>query len=167
MHFRAFFRNLVAIGFMTSYSIHVIAQESSQMQEALQAAQNEPWAVEVYYEIRDGYEQEFLELYRKNHWPVLNGEIEDGSLISVEVHMQMFAQPGPHQWDFRVTQVFTNMLYHHGLLDRKQDEIISRLYPDRELFDEEESYREGLIEYATILEGTRISTDEWPTSNTQ
>jgi hypothetical protein len=167
MYFRAFFRSLVVIGFMSSYSIFAGAQESSEMQEALQVAQNEPWAVEVYYEIRDGYEQEFLELYRKNHWPVLNGEIEDGSLISVEVHMQMFSPPGPHQWDFRVTQVFTNMLYHHGLLDRKQDEIISRLYPDRDLFDEEEAYREELIEYATILEGTRISTDGWPTANTQ
>ena len=160
------FTNLALFGFISLYSTLVAAQESLEMQEALHMAEEQPWAVEVYYIIRDGHEQEFLDLYKKNHWPVLNAEIEEGSLISVEIHAQMFAAPGPHQWDFRVTQVYTNILYHHGLIDRKQEEISSRLYPDRELFEQEEERRMQLIEYATILEGTRITTDEWATVNT-
>ncbi|MDC1435830.1 hypothetical protein N8303_01045 [Gammaproteobacteria bacterium] len=167
MFIRTLFTNFVLIGFIFLSSTQVGAQTPLEIEEALQNAQDQPWAVEVYYEIRDGHEQEFLDLYKKNHWPVLNAEIEDGSLISVEIHAQMFAPPGPHQWDFRVTQVFTNILYHHGLMDRKQEEIISRLYPDRELFDQQEAHRMQLVEYATILEGTRLSTTEWPTVNTQ
>ncbi len=159
--------NLALFCSITLCSKLVAAQESSDLQEALQMAEAQPWAVEVYYLIKDGHEQEFLDLYKKNHWPVLNAEIEDGSLISVEIHSQMFPTPGPHQWDFRVTQVFSNILYHHGFMDRKQDEIISRLYPNRELFDQEEEHRMQLIEYATMLEGTHISTAEWPTFNAQ
>lgn len=167
MFIRTLFTKFTLISFITLSSTLVGAQTPLEIEEALQNAQDQPWAVEVYYEIKDGHEQEFFDLYKKNHWPVLNAEIEDGSLISVEIHRQMFAPPGPHQWDFRVTQVFTNILYHHGLIDRKQEEISARLYPDYELFEQEEDHRMQLIEYATIIEGTRVTTDEWPTANTQ
>lgn len=155
------------IAFVTSYSALSGAEESIKLKEALRKAQEQPWTIEVYYKIKDGHEQEFLELYKKNHWPVLSAEIEEGSLISVEIDSQQFAPPGPHQWDFRVTMVFTNILYRHGLLERPKEEIVSRLYPNRELFDREEERRLRLIEYGYVIDRTRISTADWPTENPQ
>ena len=153
--------------FVFLHSTRVSADEAEQLEQALKKAQEEPWAIEVYYEILDGYEQEFLELYRKNHWPVLYAEIEEGSLISVDIDTQQFAPPGGHKWDFRVTMVFTNILYRHEFIDRSQDAIIDRLYPDRALFDEEEQRRMELIDYGYILDRARLVTADWPTENTQ
>ena len=149
--------------FIVFHSMQVCADESLALEQALQKAQTQPWAIEVYYEIRDGYEQEFLELYKKNHWPVLSAEIDDGSLISVDIDAQQFAPPGGHKWDYRVTMVFTNILYRHEFLERSQEEIIDRLYPDRERFDLEERRRMEIIEYGYILDRTRLPTAEWAT----
>ena len=33
--------------------------------------QSRPFAVEYYYKARWGFAEEFLALFRKNHWPVL------------------------------------------------------------------------------------------------
>ncbi len=167
MNSRKFLSKLALIISAISYSVFSGAQESSKLEEALQKAQKQPWAIEVYYEIKDGHEQEFLELYKKNHWPVLNAEIEEGSLISVDIDSQQLTPPGAHQWDFRVTMVFTNILYRYELLERPKEAIISRLYPDRERFEQEERRRLELIAYGYILDRTRISTADWPTQNLQ
>lgn len=158
---------LVLIAFVTLPSAFSAEEESTKLKEALRKAQEQPWTIEVYYLIKDGHEQEFLELYKKNHWPVLSAEIEEGSLVSVAIDSRQLTPPGPHQWDFRVTMVFTNILYRHELLERPKEEIISRLYPDRELFEQEEEHRLRLIEHGYILDRTRISTADWPTENPQ
>jgi hypothetical protein len=142
-------------------SRHLSAQDGTELQQALRKAQQEPWAIEVYYEVRDGYEDEFLELYKRNHWPVLQAEIEDGSLVSVDIDTQWFPPPGKHQWDFRVTMVFSNLLYRHELLDRKQDEIVARLFPDMERFEKEERRRFDLVDVLYIVDRKRLSTADW------
>ncbi len=167
MNSRKFLSKLALIISVISYSGFSGAQESLKLEEALRKAQEQPWAIEVYYEIKDGHEQEFMELYKKNHWPVLNAEIEEGSLISVDIDSQQLTPPGPHQWDFRVTMVFTNILYRYELLERPKEAIISRLYPDRELFDQEERRRIELVDYGYILDRTRLPTAEWRTEHPQ
>jgi len=137
------------------------AQDPTELQEALRKAQEQPWAIEVYYEVKDGYEEEFLELYKRNHWPVLQAEIEEGSLVSVDVDTQWFPPPGKHQWDFRVTMTFSNILYRHDMLDRNQDEIVARLFPDSERFEEEERRRFDLVDVLYIVDRTRVSTTDW------
>lgn len=152
----------VLLGCIALLAAHAVAaQDAAELQQALQRVQDQPWAIEVYYEVKDGYEEEFLELYKRNHWPVLQAEIEEGSLVSVEVDSQWFPPPGKHQWDFRVTMVFSNILYRHELLDRRQDEIEQRLFPDQERFEREERRRLDLVDVLYIVDRTRLSTADW------
>ena len=45
--------------------------------------QSRPFAVEYYYKARWGFAEEFLALFRKNHWPVLQKQVESGRLVRV------------------------------------------------------------------------------------
>ena len=40
-------------------------------QDSSPQAQGRPFTVEYYYKARWGFADEFLALFRKNHWPVL------------------------------------------------------------------------------------------------
>ncbi len=42
--------------------------------------QDKPYAVEYYYKARWGYADEFIRLFKKNHYPVLKKQIELGRI---------------------------------------------------------------------------------------
>ena len=44
-----------------------------------------PYVVESYYKARWGHAQEFIDLFRKNHYPLLARQIEKGLVLRVDV----------------------------------------------------------------------------------
>jgi hypothetical protein len=52
-------------------------------QDSSPQAQGRPFTVEYYYKARWGFADEFLALFRKNHWPVLQKQVESGRLVRV------------------------------------------------------------------------------------
>ena len=47
------------------------------------AAQSEPYVVDYYYKVRWGHQQEFIDLFRKNHYPVLQLDVQKGRILEV------------------------------------------------------------------------------------
>ena len=45
--------------------------------------QDKPYIVEYYYKTKWGYAEEFIRLFKKNHYPILKKEIELGRLIQI------------------------------------------------------------------------------------
>ena len=50
-----------------------------------QGGANQPYTMEYYYKVQWGHQQEFLQLFLKNHYPLLQKEVETGRLLAVRI----------------------------------------------------------------------------------
>jgi hypothetical protein len=105
-----------------------------------QGSPDQPYAMEYYYKVQWGHQQEFLNLFLKNHYPLLLKQAESGRILSVKIE-----QPANHttedgRWDFRVTIRFKNStLATTG--DPNEERLIKQLWPDQKTYEREEQRR--------------------------
>jgi hypothetical protein len=100
----------------------------------------QPFVVEYYYKVRWGYADEFIQLFRKNHFPVLQKQVESGRLVSVTAVAPRYHATEDERWDYRVTIVFRNAQV-AAETDSNLEAIVSQLYPDQKVFRQEEQRR--------------------------
>lgn len=99
----------------------------------------EPFIADYYYTAKWGYADEFIRLFKKNHFPVLKKQIETGRILSVTCVKPRYHATEDGRWDYRVTIVFKNMA---AASDQASEEpIIKQLFPDQETFRREEQRR--------------------------
>ena len=48
-------------------------------------AADQPYSMEYYYKVQWGHQQEFLQLFLKNHYPLLQKNVESGRMLSVKI----------------------------------------------------------------------------------
>src|SRR5882672_5402045 len=78
-------------------------------QSAMAAESKEqPFVIEYYYKAKWGHAEEFLALFKKNHYPVLKKEIELGRMLKVSMAVPRYHTTEDGRWDYRVTIVFKN-----------------------------------------------------------
>jgi hypothetical protein len=100
---------------------------------------DEPFVADYYYKAKWGYADEFIRLFKKNHFPILRKQIETGRILSVTAAAPRYHATEDGRWDYRVTIVFKNMA---AASDQASEEpIIKQLYPDQETFKREEQRR--------------------------
>jgi len=100
---------------------------------------DEPFVADYYYKAKWGYADEFIRLFKKNHFPILKKQIETGRILSVTAAAPRYHATEDGRWDYRVTIVFKNMA---AASDQASEEpIIKQLYPDQETFKREEQRR--------------------------
>ncbi|MBI2403398.1 MAG: hypothetical protein HYW52_01845 [Gemmatimonadetes bacterium] len=102
-------------------------------------AQDQPFVVDYYYKARWGYANEFIQLFKKNHYPVLKKQVEMGRLLQVSAAAPRYHGTEDGRWDYRVTIVFRNAAAHAQEVDLEP--ILRELYPDRAKFEREEQRR--------------------------
>src|SRR5580658_4459992 len=73
-----------------------------------QAAAGQPYTMEYYYKVQWGHQQEFLQLFLKNHYPLLRKGVESGRMISVKIEQPANHMTEDARWDYRVTIRFKN-----------------------------------------------------------
>ena len=100
----------------------------------------QPFVVEYYYQVRWGFAEEFIRLFRKNHFPVLQKQIESGRLVSVTAAAPRYHATEDRRWDYRVTIVFRNAQV-ASETDPNLDAIVKQQYPDKNAFRAEEQRR--------------------------
>lgn len=100
---------------------------------------DEPFVAEYYYKAKWGYADEFIRLFKKNHFPILKKQVETGRILSVSAVKPRYHATEDGRWDYCVTIVFKNMA---AASDQASEEpIIKQLYPDQETFKREEQRR--------------------------
>ncbi|MDI3321950.1 hypothetical protein [Pinibacter soli] len=104
---------------------------------------NEYFTIENYYKVKWGSAGEFIDLWKKNHYPLLKKAIEKGDIISVSAQAPMLHSGEDTRWDFRVTIVFKNaaLAFATDLLDPYK----KQLYPDQEKLKKDEQHRFELL----------------------
>ena len=108
-------------------------------QETRSPALEKPYVVEYYYKARWGYADEFIRLFKKNHFPVLKKQIEMGRLLKVTAVKPRLHATDDGRWDYRVTIVFKNVLMTNDGFD--EPALQKSLFPDQETFKKEEQRR--------------------------
>ena len=101
---------------------------------------DQPFMVEYYYTAKWGYADEFIRLFKKNHYPVLKKQIETGRIIQVTAVKPKYHATESGRWDYKVTIVFKNL--DAAFAPSGDEEAIKKqLYPDQETFRREEQRR--------------------------
>jgi len=108
------------------------------------AASAQGVAVEYYYKVKWGHADEFIELYRKNHYPILESQVESGRFLRVFAEKPRYHMTEEARWDYRVTIVFRNAEAERD--PGNEADIIKELYPDQETFRREEQRRFEILE---------------------
>ncbi len=107
-------------------------------------APNNYFITENYYKVQWGHAEEFISLWKKNHYPLLKKTQQNGDIISVKAEKPLIHSGEDTRWDFRVTIVWKNAELGVG----KEDPTIryrSQLYPDLAKLNKDEDYRFSLL----------------------
>ena len=105
-----------------------------------QASANQPYTMEYYYKVQWGHQQEFLQLFLKNHYPLLQKEVEIGRLLAVKIETPANHMTEEARWDYRATLVFKNSTM-ATTTNPDQAAMIKQLWPDQATFTREEQRR--------------------------
>ena len=102
-----------------------------------------PVEVAYFYRTKWGHHDEFLELFMRNHLPVLREQVEIGRMLDVRVQVPRFHGDGRADWDVLVTIVFRDWA---ALEAHSEQVIIERLFPDQAGYREEERRRFTILD---------------------
>jgi len=101
------------------------------------------FTIENYYKVKWGFADEFINLWKVNHYPLLKKAIEKGDIISVEAEKPKLHSGEDTRFDFKVTIVFKNEKLAFDPNLTKQYE--KQLYPDLEKLKKDEQHRFELL----------------------
>ena len=109
-----------------------------------QGGANQPYTMEYYYKLQWGHQQEFLQLFLKNHYPLLLKEVEGGRILSVKIETPANHMTEDSRWDYRVTLTFKNSTM-ATTTNPDEAALIKQLWPDQQTFVREERRRFELL----------------------
>ena len=99
--------------------------------------------VENYYTVKWGFADEFINLWKVNHYPLLKKAIEKGDIISIDAEKPRLHSGEDTRWDFKVTLVFKDAktAFDADLTTPYK----KQLYPDLDKLEKDEQHRFELL----------------------
>lgn len=96
-----------------------------------------------FYRVKWGEQEEFVELFKKNHYPILKEQMGD-RLVGFKAYVPLHHGDGRADWTFATELVFKDDV--QFMTPAPEEEIARRLYPDLETFREEERRRFEILD---------------------
>ena len=124
-------------------------------------ADDQSFAVEYYYRIKWGHYSEWIELYKKNHYPILKRLQEKGDIVDMYAAYPVNHSSEDSRWDFRYTIVWKDVKTAHASDPDWDEKTKSELYPDRETFEKEEQRRFSLLLEHIDIPVWRDNLEDW------
>ena len=103
-------------------------------------AADQPYAMEYYYKLQWGHQQEFLQLFLKNHYPLLQKNMESGRILSVKIETPANHTTEDGRWDYRITIRYKNSTV-ATTANPDEERFIKQLWPDQAKYEREEQRR--------------------------
>ena len=98
-----------------------------------------PVPMAVYYRVPPGKRTEWLTLYKKYHYPVMQQFVKDGLLKSVKIYQRRFRAQTP-AWDYEVVLVWRDWkAIEEGHV--KEPGVIRQMYPDMSDYERADQHR--------------------------
>ena len=104
---------------------------------------SDPVEVLYFYRTRWGAHDEFVALFRRNHWPILREAWDAGRYINVELFTPRFHGEGRADWDVLVSITYRDWA---AIAEHSDPAIVERLYPDQAAFRADEQHRFELLD---------------------
>jgi hypothetical protein len=122
--------------FVLSITVSGLAQKSG-------SPEDNYFAIESYYRVKWGHAEEFINLWKANHYPLLKKAMEKGDVISIKAETPRFHSGEETRWDFRVTVVFKTvaLAFDEDLVTPYK----KLLYPDLDALAKSEQHRFELL----------------------
>jgi hypothetical protein len=105
-----------------------------------QRGPDDPYVIEFYYRVQWGHQQEFLQLFLKNHYPLLQELVQRGRVLSLKIETPANHMTEDARWDYRVTIVYKNSTFATTSYP-DEEALIRQLWPDRDKYKREEQRR--------------------------
>ena len=121
-----------------------------------QSAPDQPYTIEYYYKVQWGHQQEFLELFLKNHYPLLKRIVATGRMLSVKIEAPAYHTTEDGRWDYRVTIRFKNSTA-ATTSNPDEDAFKKELWPDQATYAREEQRRFEILAAHWDLPVTEIT----------
>jgi hypothetical protein len=101
---------------------------------------DQPYTIEYYYKVQWGHQQEFLKLFLKNHYPLLQRIEATGRIVSLKIDTPAYHTTEDGRWDYRVTIRYKNSTV-ATTANPDEEGFIKELYPDQVTYKAEEQRR--------------------------
>ena len=124
------------------------------------AASDKPFTVEYYYKAKWGHADEFLKLFKKNHYPLLKRQVEMGRMLKVWMDQPRYHTTEDGRWDYRVTIVSRNATVANEPFD--EDALKRQLWPDQDTYNREEQRRFEILDAHWDLPVKNVDLDAKP-----
>src|SRR5437870_9019925 len=109
--------------------VSVLARALSAQGAPPQVAPDQPYTMEYYYKVQWGHQQEFLQLFLKNHYPLLRKEQDGGRILSLKIETPANHMTEDSRWDYRVTLAFKNSTV-ATTANPDEQAMVKQLWPD-------------------------------------
>ena len=130
--------------YLLSVFLLLVVSSSAVVAESAPASTGQPFVVEYYYKAKWGHAEEFLKLFKKNHYPLLKKQVELGRMLKVWVDQPRYHTTEDGRWDYRVTIVFKNATLANEPFD--EESLKKQLFPDQETYAREEQRRFEILD---------------------
>jgi len=105
-----------------------------------QGGGDQPYIVEYYYKVQWGHQKEFLDLFLKNHYPLLRKMVESGRMLSTRIESPRYHTTEDGRWDYRITICYKNSTL-ATTANPEEAALIKQLWPDQSTYLKEEQRR--------------------------
>jgi hypothetical protein len=105
-----------------------------------QGSPDQPYTMEYYYKTKWGHQQEFLDLFLKYHYPLLQRIEKTGRMLSVKIETPANHMTEDARWDYRVTIVFKNSTV-ATTANPDEEALVKELWPDQDTYRAREQRR--------------------------
>jgi hypothetical protein len=129
--------------FLLAFAVCQHLQSTGRAQTRQPKPSDQPYVIEYYYKARWGYADEFISLFKKNHYPVLRRQVETGRILQVSAVKPRYHSTEEGRWDYRVTIVFKDVKAAND--STGEEAIIKQLYSDQAAFRREEQRRFDIL----------------------
>jgi len=105
-----------------------------------QGSADKPYSMEYYYKVSWGHQKEFLDLFLKNHFPLLQEIQKSGRILALKIETPSNHMSEESRWDYRVTITYKNSTL-ATTANPDEEALIRKLYPDQAAYQKEEQRR--------------------------
>ena len=105
-----------------------------------QVGVGQPYSVEYYYKVQWGRQEEFLQLFLKNHYPLLEKIEATGRILALKMETPAYHTTEDGRWDYRVTIRYKDSTV-ATTANPDEEALKKELWPDQATFAKEEQRR--------------------------
>jgi len=105
-----------------------------------QVGVGQPYSVEYYYKLPWGRQEEFLQLFLKNHYPLLEKIRATGRILALKIETPAYHTTEDGRWDYRVTIRYKDSTV-ATTANPDEEAFKKELWPDQAMFAKEEQRR--------------------------